>query len=149
MEFFFGLTVLLQQMTNRSHLKSQKLKAIEADRQKITLLEAKNAALKKDKAALEQRVRMLKEVIQKNRGNLLICVLRFYFLVIRLIMSFLLWLQTVLRSSRRSCKNFGWRLRLWSSPKVPPRSLMAIWLIGCRRFLESLPSSWPKLLGIV
>ena len=60
MEFFFGLTVLLQQMTNRSHLKSQKLKAIEADRQKITLLEAKNAALKKDKAALEQRVRMLR-----------------------------------------------------------------------------------------
>ena len=47
-------------MTNRSHLKSQKLKAIEADRQKITLLEAKNAALKKDKAALEQRVRMLR-----------------------------------------------------------------------------------------
>ena len=45
---------------------SQKLKATEADHQKITLLEAENAALKKDKAALEQRVKMLKEVIQKN-----------------------------------------------------------------------------------
>ena len=64
-------------MANRSYLKSQKLKATEADRQKIALLEAENAALKKDKAALEQRVRMLKEVIQKNRGNLLICILRF------------------------------------------------------------------------
>ena len=66
MELFFGLTVLLQQMANRSYLKSQKLKATEVDRQKITLPEAENAALKNDKAALEQRVRMLKEVIQKN-----------------------------------------------------------------------------------
>ena len=47
-------------MANRSYLKSQKLKEIEADRQKITLLEAENAALKKDKAALEQRVKMLR-----------------------------------------------------------------------------------------
>ena len=62
---------LLQQLANRSYLKSQKLKATEADRQKIILLEAKNAALKKDKAALEQKVKMLKEVIQKNRGNFL------------------------------------------------------------------------------
>ena len=54
------------------------------------LLEAENAALKKDKAALEQRVRMLKEVIRKNRGNLLICVLRLFFLVILVLMSFLL-----------------------------------------------------------
>ena len=52
-EFFYKLTVLLQQMANRSYLKSQKLKATEADRQKIALLEAENAALKKDKAALE------------------------------------------------------------------------------------------------
>ena len=58
-------------MANRSYLKSQKMKETEADRQKISLLEAENAALKKDKAALEQRVRMLKEVIQKNRGGLL------------------------------------------------------------------------------
>ena len=58
-------------MANQSYFKSQKLKAIEADRQKITLLEAENAALKKDKAALEQRGRMLMEVIQKNRGDLL------------------------------------------------------------------------------
>ena len=71
-KFLFRLIVLLQQMTNWSYLKSQKLKATEADRQKITLLEADNAALKKDKAALEQRVVMLKEVIQKNRGDLLI-----------------------------------------------------------------------------
>ena len=66
-------------MANRSYLKSQKLKATEADRQKITPLEAENAALKKDKAALEQRVKMLKEVIQKNRGDFMICVLRLCF----------------------------------------------------------------------
>ena len=63
MELFFALTVLLQQMANRSYLKSQKLKTTEADCQKITLLEVENASLKKDKTALEQRVRMLKEVI--------------------------------------------------------------------------------------
>ena len=68
---FCGLTLLLQQMANRSYLKSQKLKATEADRQEIAMLEAENASLRKDKAALEQRVRMLKEVIQKNRGDLL------------------------------------------------------------------------------
>ena len=102
-------------MANRSYLKSQKLKATEADHQKIALLEAENAALKKDKAALEQRVRMLKEVIQKNRGDLLICVLRFSFLVVRVLTSLLLWLQIVPRSTRRSCRNFGWQLTLWSS----------------------------------
>ena len=53
-------------MANRSYLKSQKLKATEADRQKIVLLEAENASLKKDNAALEQKIKMLKEVIQKN-----------------------------------------------------------------------------------
>ena len=72
MVFICILTALLQQMANRSYLKSQRLKATEADRQKIALLEAENAALKKDKAALEQRVVMLKVVIQKNRGDLLI-----------------------------------------------------------------------------
>ena len=77
-------------MVNRSYLNSQRLKATEADRQKIALLEAENAALKKDKAALEQRVSMLKEVIQKNQGNLLICVLRLSFLVILVLISFLL-----------------------------------------------------------
>ena len=61
--------MLLQQLANHSYLKSQKLKATEADRQKIVLLEVENAALKKDKAALKQKVKMLKEVIQKNRGN--------------------------------------------------------------------------------
>ena len=55
--------MLLQQMANHSYLKSQKLKATETDHHRISLLEAKNASLKKDKAALEQRVRMLKEVI--------------------------------------------------------------------------------------
>ena len=73
---FCGLTLLLQQMANQSYLKSQKMKPNEVDCQKIALLEAENAALKKDKATLEQRVRM------KNRGNLLICVLRFFSLVI-------------------------------------------------------------------
>ena len=58
-------------MANRSYLKSQKLKETEVDRQKIALLEAVNAALKKDKAVLEQRVRMLKEAIQKNHSDLL------------------------------------------------------------------------------
>ena len=50
-------------MANRSYLKSEKLKATEVDRRKIILLEAENAALKKDKAALEQKIKMLKEVI--------------------------------------------------------------------------------------
>ena len=45
--------VLLQQLANCSYLKSQKLKETEADRHRIVLLEAKNAALKKDKVALE------------------------------------------------------------------------------------------------
>ena len=45
--------MLTQQMANQSYLKSEKLKEIEADRQKIVLLEVKNAALKKDNAALE------------------------------------------------------------------------------------------------
>ena len=40
-------------MANRSYLKSEKLKEIEADRQKIVLLEVKNATLKKDNVALE------------------------------------------------------------------------------------------------
>ena len=44
-------------MANRSYLKSQKLKATEADRQKIVLLEAENASLKKDNAALEQKIK--------------------------------------------------------------------------------------------
>ena len=72
MVFICILTALLQQMANQSYLKSQRLKVTEADCQKIALLEAENSALKKDKAALEQRVVMLKEVIQKNRGDLLI-----------------------------------------------------------------------------
>jgi cell division protein FtsB len=58
-------------MANRSYLKSQKLKATEADRQKIILLEAENATLKKDNVALEQKIKMLKEVVQKNRGSFL------------------------------------------------------------------------------
>ena len=85
---FCGLTLLLQQMANRSYLKSQKLKATETDRQKISLPEAENAALKKDKAALKQRVRMLKEVIQKNRGGLLSWVRMLSFLIIQVLMSF-------------------------------------------------------------
>ena len=53
----------MQQMANRSYLKSQKLKEAAADLQNI---EKENAALKKDKATLEQKVKMLKEMIQKN-----------------------------------------------------------------------------------
>ena len=62
---------LLQQMANCSYLKSQKLKEMAAGHQKITLLEKENVVLKKEKAALEQKVELLKEVIHKNRGNLL------------------------------------------------------------------------------
>ena len=58
-------------MANRSYLKSQKLKDTAADRQKISLLEKENDILKKDKALLEQKVKMLKEVIHMNRGNFL------------------------------------------------------------------------------
>ena len=82
-------------MANQSYLKSQKLKATEADRQKVALLEAENAALKKDKAALEQRVRMLKDVIQNNRGNFLIRVLRFSF-----------WLYGCLRPFCCNCRRY-------------------------------------------
>ena len=58
-------------MANWAYLKSQKMKETEAGLQKNSLLEAENAALKKDKASLEQMVRMQKEAIQKNRGGLL------------------------------------------------------------------------------
>ena len=61
----------MQQMANRSYLKSQKLKEAAADLQNI---EKENAALKKDKATLEQKVKMLKEMIQKNWGNFLYCL---------------------------------------------------------------------------
>ena len=65
----------MQQMANRSYLKSQKLKETTADRQRIGLLKKENANLKKEKAALEHKVKMLKEVIHKNRGNLLFVLL--------------------------------------------------------------------------
>jgi hypothetical protein len=52
-------------------MKSQKLKETAADHQRIRLLEKENDILKKDKAYLEQKVELLKEVIQKNRGNFL------------------------------------------------------------------------------
>ena len=61
-------------MANHSYLKSQRLKETAADRRRIGFLERENATLKKDKAALEQKVQMLKEVIQKNRGNFLYCL---------------------------------------------------------------------------
>jgi len=61
-------------MANRSYLKSQKLKETTMDRQRIGLLEKENANLKKEKAALEHKVKMLKEVIHKNRGNFLSCL---------------------------------------------------------------------------
>ena len=55
-------------MANQSYLKSQKLKEVS---KKFALLEKKNVVLKEDKALPEQKVKMLKEVIQKNRGNFL------------------------------------------------------------------------------
>jgi len=122
-------------MANRSYLKSEKLKATEVDHRKIILLEAENAALKKDKAALEQKIKMLKEVIQKNRGSFLYFLCFWVFQVLKFL---LLYSQMVLRAIRRSCRNFGWRLRLWSSRWVQPRTLEAAWLTGCRWFLRSL-----------
>ena len=56
-------------MANRSYLKSQKLKEMAADRQKLLLLKKENGSLGKEKASLEQKVQLLKEVIQRNRGN--------------------------------------------------------------------------------
>ena len=52
-------------------MKSQKLKETATYRQRIKLLEKENDILKKDKASDEQKVELLKEVIQKNRGNFL------------------------------------------------------------------------------
>ena len=59
---------VLQQMANQCYLKSQKPKEVS---KKFALLEKKNVVLKEDKALPEQKVKMLKEVIQKNRGNFL------------------------------------------------------------------------------
>ena len=58
-------------MANRSYLKSQKLKEISKDHEKLLLLEKENGSLKKENASLEQKVKLPKEVIQKNRGNFL------------------------------------------------------------------------------
>ena len=63
--------LVVQQMANRSYLKSQKLRETSTDRQKIKLLEKENDVLKKEKVSLEHKVKLLKEVIQKNRGNFL------------------------------------------------------------------------------
>ena len=59
----------MQQLDNQSYLKSQKRKKTITDRERIKLLEEENDILKKDKASLERKVDLLKEVIQKNRGN--------------------------------------------------------------------------------
>ena len=61
----------MQQLSNRSYLKSQKLKETAVDCQRIKLLEKENDILKKNKVSLEQKVELLKEVIQKNRANFL------------------------------------------------------------------------------
>ena len=63
--------LVVQQMANRSYLKSQKLRETSTDRQKIKLLEKENDVLKKEKVSLKHKVKLLKEVIQKNRGNFL------------------------------------------------------------------------------
>ena len=63
--------LVVQQMANRSYLKSQKLRETSMDCQKIKLLEKENDVLKKEKVSLEHKVKLLKEVIQKNRGNFL------------------------------------------------------------------------------
>jgi len=60
----------MQQLANRSYLKSQELKKTAADRQRIKLLERENDTLRKDKASLERKVGLLKEVIQKNRDGI-------------------------------------------------------------------------------
>ena len=59
-------------MANRSYVKSQKLKEAFEGRKKLLLLERENETLKKEKTSLEQKVQLLKEVIQKNRGNSLL-----------------------------------------------------------------------------
>jgi len=55
--------LVVQQMANRSYLKSQKLRETSTDRQKIKLLEKENDVLKKEKVSLEHKVKLLKEVI--------------------------------------------------------------------------------------
>ena len=57
------ISEVTKELVNRSYLKSQKLKETAADRQRIKLLEEENDILKKDKASLEQKVELLKEVI--------------------------------------------------------------------------------------
>ena len=67
----------MQQLSNWSYLKSQKLKETAVDCQRIKLLEKENDILKKNKVSLEQKVELLKEVIQKNRSNLVPCGLSY------------------------------------------------------------------------
>ena len=67
-------------MANRSYLKSQRLKELSRYHQKLILVERENESLKKDKASLEQKVNLLKDVIERNRGELLmlLCCLVFW-----------------------------------------------------------------------
>jgi len=50
-------------------LKSLCLKEAAEEQKKLPLLEKETESLKKEKASLEQKVDLLKDVIQRNRGN--------------------------------------------------------------------------------
>jgi len=50
-------------------LKSLRLKEAAEEQKKLPLLEKETESLKKEKASLEQKVDLLKDVIQRNRGN--------------------------------------------------------------------------------
>jgi len=52
-------------------LKSLRLKEAAEDQKKLPLLEKQIQSLKKEKASLECKVELLKDVIQRNRGNYL------------------------------------------------------------------------------
>jgi len=114
---------LLQQLANHSYLKSQKLKEIATDRQRIGLLEKENAALKKDKAALERKVKMLKEVIQKNRDGTEIH-------------------QRELQELRTAAQTV---VDLIDKAEDTSSSLID----RLQRAPRRLPTTWPKLLGIM
>ena len=125
------------------------MKATEADRQKISLLEKENATLKKDKAALEQKVNMLKEVIQKNRGNLLLCLCGALFFGCLCVESLLVLPTDGTKNHQRELQELKVAAQTVVESIDSAEESSGSLADRLRWFLISLPSTWLKLLGIV
>ena len=125
------------------------MKATEADRQKISLLEKENATLKKDKAALEQKVNMLKEVIQKNRGNLLLCLCGALFFGCLCVESLLVLPTDGTENHQRELQELKVAAQTVVESIDSAEESSGSLADRLRWFLISLPSTSLKLLGIV